>query len=117
FFDEFLLKTSHDAGVKQVVLLAAGMDTRAFRLPWPVKTRLYEIDSVEVLARKQSVLDRMGLKPACERHVVCADLTESLRGALLSTTYDSTQPSVWLIEGLFVYLTGTSVSTLMSKIG
>src|SRR5205823_14293863 len=74
FFDEFLLKTSHDAGVKQVVLLAAGMDTRAFSLPWPVKTRLYEIDSVEVLARKQSVLDRMGLKPACERHVVCADL-------------------------------------------
>src|SRR3712207_8045357 len=55
FFDDFLLYACWGAGVRQVVLLAAGMDTRAFRLNWPSGTRLYELDRPVVLAAKEEV--------------------------------------------------------------
>src|ERR687894_2064648 len=66
FFDDFLLDACRRLGVRQVVLAAAGMDIRAFRLNWPSRTRLYEMDLPEVLDTKEDVLGRVGAKPACE---------------------------------------------------
>ena len=115
FFDDFLSYASWGAGVRQVVVLAAGMDARAFRLKWPSGTRLYELDRPEVLAAKDEVLTRAGARPACERHVIGADLGRSCWSeALLNTGFEAQEPSVWLVEGLLFYMTGSAVSELLS---
>ncbi len=98
FFDEFLLRGSRSAGVRQVVLLAAGMDTRAFRLGWPPGMRLYELDRPEVLKAKEEVVARAGARPACERRVIGADLAyPSWSEALLEAGY---KPSMAVPPGL-----------------
>src|SRR5215203_5946846 len=75
FFDDFLLDSCRRLGVRQVVLAAAGLDTRAFRLRWPSETRLYEMDLPEVLNTKEDVIDRVGAQPNCERLTVGVDLS------------------------------------------
>ena len=118
FFDDLLLYASWGAGLRQVVILAAGMDARAFRLDWPPGTRLYELDRSEVLDGKDEVLARAGARPACERHAVRADLRHpSWAEALLDAGYDDREPSVWLVEGLLFYMTGDAVRKLLEMAG
>jgi methyltransferase (TIGR00027 family) len=114
FFDDFLRYASWGAGLRQVVILAAGMDTRAYRLDWPPGTRLYEVDRPEVLAAKDEVLARAGTRPACERHTLGADLSDpSWAEALIDAGYEDWEPSVWLVEGLLFYLAGDAVRKLL----
>jgi methyltransferase (TIGR00027 family) len=118
FFDDFLLDSCSRLGVRQVVLAAAGLDTRAFRLSWPPGTRLFEMDLPEVLDAKEDVIGKAGAKPRCERRTVRVDLRESSwPEALLANGYRPGSPSVWLIEGLLFYLTRTSVHGLLEKVG
>jgi methyltransferase (TIGR00027 family) len=118
FFDDFLLDSCNRLGVRQVVLAAAGLDTRAFRLDWPSRTRLYEIDLPEVLDAKEDVIYRAGAKPACERRTIRVDLREATwPEALLASGYHPERPSVWLIEGLLYYLTSGAVHRLLDKVG
>lgn len=77
FFDDYLLAAA-DAGIRQVVLVAAGLDTRAFRLPWPEQARVYELDLPEVLAFKDAVLSSAGAQPRCRRSSVAVDLRHGL---------------------------------------
>jgi O-methyltransferase involved in polyketide biosynthesis len=74
FFDDFLLYASRGTGVRHIVLLAAGMDARAFRLSWPPGTHLYELDRPEVLTIKEEILVQTGASPACQRRLIEADL-------------------------------------------
>ena len=118
FFDDFLLDSCRRLGVRQVVLAAAGLDTRAFRLGWPSRTRLYEMDLPEVLDAKEDVIDKAGAKPNCERLTVGVDLREATwPEALLARGYRPERPSVWLIEGLLYYLTRAAVHELLEKVG
>jgi methyltransferase (TIGR00027 family) len=118
FFDDFLLDSCRRLGVRQVVLAAAGLDTRAFRLSWPSGTRLYEMDLPEVLNTKEDVIDRAGAKPNCERLTLGVDLSMATwPEALLACGYRPERPSVWLIEGLLYYLTRTAVHGLLEKVG
>jgi methyltransferase (TIGR00027 family) len=118
FFDDFLLDSCRRLGVRQVVLAAAGLDTRAFRLSWPSGTRLYEMDLPEVLNTKEDVIDRAGAKPNCERLTLGVDLNVATwPEALLACGYRPEGPSVWLIEGLLYYLTRTAVHGLLEKVG
>jgi methyltransferase (TIGR00027 family) len=118
FFDDFLLDACRRLGVRQVVLAAAGLDTRAFRLNWPPGTRLFEMDLPEVLDAKEGVIDKAGAKPTCERSTIRVDLRESSwPEALLGTGYQPASPSVWLIEGLLFYLTIAAVHGLLEKVG
>ena len=75
FFDDYLLQACA-AGCRQVVILAAGVDTRAFRLPWPEGVQLFELDLPEIFTFKEQVLAREGAKPVCQRTVVEADLSK-----------------------------------------
>jgi methyltransferase (TIGR00027 family) len=114
FFDDFLLYACWGAGVRQVVLLAAGMDARAFRLNWPPDTRLYELDRPEVLAAKDEVLARAGVQPACERRTIGGDLGRSSWSEALSNAgYEAQEPSVWLMEGLLFYMSEVTVRRLL----
>jgi methyltransferase (TIGR00027 family) len=118
FFDDFLVGSCRRLGVRQVVLAAAGLDTRAFRLSWPSGTQVYEMDLPEVLNTKEDVIDRAGAQPNCERLTVGVDLSMATwPEALLACGYRPERPSVWLIEGLLYYLTRTAVHGLLEKVG
>jgi len=118
FFDDFLLDACERSGVRQVVLAAAGLDTRAFRLDWPSGTRLYEMDLPEVLDTKEAVIEAAGARESCERRTVRVNLKEETwPEALLAAGYKAEEPSVWLIEGLLFYLTHAAVHGLLEKVG
>ncbi|MET9001639.1 SAM-dependent methyltransferase [Amycolatopsis sp. NPDC004169] len=112
FYDDYLLA----AGCAQVVVLAAGLDARAFRLAWPPGVRLFELDLPEVLAFKDEVLARQDAVPSCERVVVPADLRDDWAAALRAAGFDSGTPTAWLAEGLLVYLSREEAEALLSTV-
>ncbi len=87
FFDEFLTAETGTRGVGQVVVVAAGLDTRAFRIDWPAGVRLFELDQPEVMAYKDAVLRRRAAAPTCARVVVEVDLREAWAPLLLSADF------------------------------
>ena len=115
FFDDYLTAATA-AGCSQVVLLAAGLDTRAFRLPWPKDTRACEVDLPDVLAFKDSVLAAQGAAPRCERTTVPADLRAGWTAALTRAGYDHARPAAWLAEGLLIYLSAAEARRLLTGI-
>jgi len=118
FFDDFVIDACRRLRMRQVVLAAAGLDTRAFRLGWPSGTQVYELDLPEVLDTKEDVIDKARAKPNCERCTVRVDLREATwPEALLAAGYRPERPSAWLIEGLLFYLTRGAVHGLLEKVG
>ncbi|MEV8564606.1 class I SAM-dependent methyltransferase [Streptomyces sp. NPDC051322] len=116
FLDD-LLKEASAAGIRQVVLLGAGMDSRAFRMDWPEDTRLFEVDTVEPLGFKASVLRQEQAVARCERITVPVDLREDWPGALAAAGHDPALPTVWIAEGLLIYLPEDAVELLLARIG
>ncbi|MGW3360759.1 class I SAM-dependent methyltransferase [Streptomyces bungoensis] len=116
FLDD-LLERACAAGVRQVVLLGAGMDSRAFRMDWPEGTRLFEVDTAEPLGFKASVLRQEGAVARCTRITVPVDLREDWPGALAAAGHDPAQPTVWIAEGLLIYLPEDAVELLLARIG
>jgi methyltransferase (TIGR00027 family) len=116
FFDDFLMRITHEHGIRQVVLLAAGLDTRSYRLEWPAQTRLFELDQPEVLQHKADVLESAGVRVRCERQAIGVDLTATWEAALLSRGFVPDQPSAWLLEGFLFYLSNDSVSSLLDRV-
>ncbi len=108
FFDERI------AGARQVVLLAAGMDARAYRLPWPARTHLFEVDKPEVLAYKASALG--GARPSCMRTAVPIDLRDDWPAALLAVGFDPCVSTTFLVEGLLLYLDHDAVHALLARL-
>jgi methyltransferase (TIGR00027 family) len=115
FFDDFLERAVKESGARQVVLLAAGLDTRAYRLDWPEGTRLFELDRPEVIAAKQDVLDRASARARCDRRVLGVDLSGSWSDLLTAADFDPRQLSVWLIEGLTPYLDEEAAGTVVDR--
>jgi methyltransferase (TIGR00027 family) len=112
FFDDFLLSVSTKAN--QIVILASGMDTRAYRLFWSSKTQIYELDQAQVLETKAAIL--FDATPSCQHHAISADLTQPWSHLLLEQGYQSNLPSVWLLEGLLMYLNESEVRQLLQTI-
>src|SRR5207302_7811291 len=102
FLDD-LLADAWLGGCRQVVILGAGLDTRAFRLSWPPESHCFELDLPPVLAFKDDVLRRPAVTPDCERVVVPADLLADWRPALLEAGFRPTEAAVWIAEGLLIY--------------
>lgn len=115
FYDEYLL-TASDAGCRQVVLLAAGLDTRAFRMDWPAGTTVFEVDLPEVVDFKEKVLDELAAEPRCRRTVLAVDLREALPARLISAGFDPATPTAWLPEGLLIYLSPDEVRRMLSDV-
>ncbi|WP_042394295.1 class I SAM-dependent methyltransferase [Streptacidiphilus carbonis] len=116
FLDD-LLEQASAAAVRQVVLLGAGMDSRAFRMDWPEGTRLFEVDTAEPLGFKASVLRQEKAVARCERITVPVDLREDWPAALAAAGHDPTLPTVWIAEGLLIYLPEDAVELLLARIG
>src|SRR5580698_1659039 len=115
FFDNFFTDASK-AGVRQAVILAAGLDTRAYRLPWPSGTVVYEIDQPQVIEFKTRTLADLGAAPTVDRRAVAIDLRDDWVDALRGSGFDSTQPTAWLAEGLLGYLPPDAQDRLFDNI-
>jgi methyltransferase (TIGR00027 family) len=103
FFDNFFTDASK-AGVRQAIILAAGLDTRAYRLPWPSGTVVYEIDQPQVIEFKTRTLADLGAAPTADRKAVAVDLREDWVGALSNIGFSTERPTAWIAEGLLGYL-------------
>lgn len=115
FFDDFLV-TAATGGIRQAVILAAGLDARAYRLPWPAGTVVFEVDQPEVIAFKSATLAQLGAQPAAERRAVGIDLRDDWPGALRDNFFDSTTPTAWIAEGLLPYLPPEAQDRLLDNI-
>lgn len=116
FFDDFLMRVTGDHGVRQVVLLAAGFDTRAYRLVWPEGTRVFELDQPEVLGDKERIMGADAAKPGCVRHAVGADLLKPWVEPLARAGFRQGQPTAWLLEGFLFYLPPDAINRLLDEI-
>ncbi|MEU4434618.1 SAM-dependent methyltransferase [Nocardia rhamnosiphila] len=114
YFDDYILDAART--VEQVVLVAAGLDTRAFRLPLPPEVVVYELDTPEMLTFKQRVLDTQGAQPAGRRMTVPADLREDWGARLVAAGFDPSAPAAWLVEGLLPYLSPEHNDRLLAEI-
>jgi methyltransferase (TIGR00027 family) len=103
FFDDFFVRAT-ESGIRQAVILASGLDTRAYRLPWSDGTVVYEIDQPQVIAFKTRTLVDLGAEPTAQRQTVSIDLREDWPTALVEAGFDPQQPTAWSAEGLLVYL-------------
>jgi methyltransferase (TIGR00027 family) len=115
FFDEFFIAAT-EAGVRQAVILASGLDTRAYRLPWPAGTVVYEIDQPQVIDFKTSTLADLGANPTAERRTVSIDLRDDWPTALRQQGFDVSQPAAWSAEGLLPYLPPEAQDRLFDNI-
>jgi len=115
FFDDFFL-TATSAGIGQAVILAAGLDARAYRLPWPAGTVVFEVDQPEVIAFKNRTLAQMGAEPTAERRAVGIDLRDDWPTALRDNFFDTTAPTAWIAEGLLPYLPPEAQDRLLDNI-
>jgi methyltransferase (TIGR00027 family) len=116
FYDDYLL-ASCDSGCRQVVLLAAGLDARAFRLAWPPGTRLFELDLPEVIEFKEEVLTRLEAVPRCKRIVLAADLRQDWTARMIEAGFAGAETTAWLAEGLLRYLSADEASQLLGSVG
>lgn len=103
YFDDYFI-AAMDSGVRQAVILASGLDSRAYRLPWPAETVVYEIDQPQVIDFKTTTLADLGAEPAATRRTIPIDLRSDWPAALREAGLDTTAPTAWLAEGLLIYL-------------
>jgi methyltransferase (TIGR00027 family) len=115
FFDDFFTKAAA-AGIRQVVILASGLDSRAYRLQWPAGTTVFEIDQPKVLEYKTATLDRHGATPSALRREVPIDLRFDWPKALREAGFDAGVPTAWLAEGLLMYLPADAQDRLFEEI-
>ena len=115
FFDTFFLDAAN-AGIQQAVILAAGLDARSWRLPWPDGVTVYELDQPRVLDFKVSTLHEHGFEPSCNRVGVAVDLRQDWPKALQEAGFDPSKPSAWSAEGLLMYLPAAAQELLFDRI-
>jgi methyltransferase (TIGR00027 family) len=116
FFDAYFADAVA-AGIRQIVILASGLDSRAYRLDWPAGTTVYEIDQPQVLEYKSATLAESGATPSADRREVAIDLREDWPAALRAAGFDPTQRTAWLAEGLLMYLPAEAQDKLFTQIG
>jgi len=115
FYDQFFLEAAN-SGVGQAVILAAGLDARAYRLPWPAGTVVYEVDMPEVIEFKTLTLGDLGAEPTAERRTVAIDLRDDWAAALQKAGFDPQAPAAWSAEGLLLYLPDAAQDALFDNI-
>jgi methyltransferase (TIGR00027 family) len=115
YFDDYFAEAT-GSGVQQVVILASGLDSRAYRLAWPSGTVVYEIDQPQVIEFKTTTLDGIGAQPTAARRTVAIDLRADWPAALQAAGLDTTAPTAWLAEGLLIYLPPEAQDRLFDNI-
>ena len=115
FFDAYFA-AAVEAGIRQIVILAAGLDSRAYRLPWPAGTPVFEIDQPKVLEYKAATLNQHGATPSATRREVAIDLRNDWPKALRDKGFNPAAPTAWLAEGLLMYLPADAQDRLFEQV-
>ncbi|UQX10942.1 SAM-dependent methyltransferase [Candidatus Mycobacterium methanotrophicum] len=115
FFDAFFAEATR-AGIRQAVILASGLDARAYRLDWPAGMTVFEVDQPEVIAFKTNTLAGLGAEPTADRRAVGVDLRHDWPAALIGAGFDTSQPTAWIAEGLLGYLPPDAQDRLLDNI-
>lgn len=115
WFDRLFLDAA-ESGVRQAVILAAGLDARAYRLPWPAGTVVFEVDQPEVIEFKTTTLAGLGAAPTADVRTVAVDLRDDWVKALQDNGFDPSAPTAWIAEGLLIYLPPEAQDTLFDNI-
>lgn len=115
YFDDFFT-TATEAGIRQAVILASGLDTRAYRLPWPAGTVVFEIDQPQVIEFKTRTLADLDAAPSADRRTVAIDLRDDWPTALRDSGFDPGKPTAWIAEGLLIYLPPEAQDRLFDNI-
>ncbi|OBF26128.1 class I SAM-dependent methyltransferase [Mycobacterium sp. ACS4331] len=115
FFDDCCTSAA-ESGVRQFVILASGLDSRAYRLDWPDGTVVYEIDQPDVIEFKSRALADLGAQPTADRRTVAIDLRDDWPSALRAAGFDAGVPTAWLAEGLLIYLPAEAQDRLFDQI-
>ena len=115
YFDYFFTHAA-GAGARQAVILASGLDSRAYRLRWPAGTTVFEIDQPEVIEFKTATLTNLGATPTADRREVAADLRQDWPATLRQTGFDADRPTAWIAEGLLHYLAPDATQRLLDNI-
>ncbi|MGH7646904.1 MAG: class I SAM-dependent methyltransferase [Gemmatimonadaceae bacterium] len=110
-FDEIILRLVQRNSVDLVVNLAAGLDTRPFRLALPPALRWTDVDLPDILEYKRETL--AGIKPHCVYEAITTDLTDAdARRALFARLGGSAKRALVVTEGLLIYLHPEQVGAL-----
>ena len=115
FFDAFFHEATQ-AGIRQAVILASGLDARAYRLDWPTDMTVFEVDQPQVIAFKTETLAGLGAAPTADRRTVAIDLRQNWPAALVEAGFDRSQPTAWIAEGLLGYLPPEAQDGLLDNI-
>lgn len=115
YFDDFFADAMA-AGIRQVVILASGLDARAYRLPWPDGTTVFEVDQPQVIEFKTRTLAELGVRPSSDRRPVAIDLRDDWPTALQGAGFRPDRPTAWLTEGLLGYLPPEAQDRLLDNI-
>ncbi|KAA0111314.1 class I SAM-dependent methyltransferase [Mycolicibacterium sp. P1-5] len=115
YFDDYFHNATQ-AGVRQIVLLAAGLDSRAYRLDWPAGMTVYELDQPQVLEFKRDALAAHGATARAERREIAVDLRDDWQQALRDSGFRADQPSAWIAEGLLIYLPASAQEQLFTGV-
>lgn len=105
-YDDRVIAAVRD-GIRQVVLLGAGLDTRAYRLDLPHDTVIFELDRPALLAWKRAALGGIGAIGAargCSLIDLGIDLSQPWEQSLHRAGFDAAKPCLILAEGLLAYL-------------
>ena len=116
YFDDFLEQISSLDKIRQIVFLAAGFDTRAFRLKWPPGVCVFEMDQPSVMDYKETVLQSLGATAVCERRIIREDLTGSWKEALVESGFDPARPSCFLLEGFLFYVSNQTATEIIDSV-
>jgi methyltransferase (TIGR00027 family) len=115
YFDEFFANAAA-AGIRQAVILASGLDARAYRLDWPAGMTVFEIDQPAVIDFKTTTLSGLGAEPKAELRTVAVDLRDDWPAALKAAGFDTSEPSAWIAEGLYGYLPPEAQDRLLDAV-
>ena len=115
YFDDVFTNAARD-GVHQAVILASGLDTRAYRMSWPAGSVVFELDQPQVIEFKTRVLADLGVSPTAERRTVAIDLRDDWPAALRANGFDVNQPTAWIAEGLLIYLPPEAQDRLLDNV-
>ena len=115
FFDSFFHEATQ-AGIRQAVILASGLDARAYRLDWPTDMTVFEVDQPQVIAFKTQTLAGLGAAPTADRRTVAIDLRQNWPTALTEAGFDRSRPTAWIAEGLLGYLPPEAQDHLLDNI-
>jgi methyltransferase (TIGR00027 family) len=115
YFDEFF-RDATAAGIRQAVILASGLDARAYRMPWPAGTTVFEIDQPQVVEFKTATLAGLGAEPTADLRAVPIDLRNDWPTALREAGFDPDRPTAWIAEGLLAFLPPDAQDRLLDNI-